>query len=137
LLDGLGYNIDPELTPRLLGLVLDPAALRSNELLDLLFAQTSERETRQVAYRWLLDHFDAVVARLGKDNAGVLPALSRGACSAAEAEQVRSFFAPRVAALMGGPRNLDQSLEQIELCSAFSAQHAMQARAYLAARAQE
>jgi alanyl aminopeptidase len=132
LLRGLGHNLNPEHTPRLLALVLDPKALRSNELLTLPFAQTAERETRATAYDWLIAHFDAVVERLGKDNAGVLPRLSQGACSEAQANQVRDFFTPRVQELVTGPRTLQQSIERIELCSAFAAASKRSAQAYLA-----
>jgi alanyl aminopeptidase len=132
LLHGLGYNLNPEQTPRLLALMLDPKTLRSNELLSLLFAQTAERETRPTAYAWLIEHFDAVVARLGKDNAGALPHLSQGACSADRVAQVRDFFAPRVESLVGGPRALQQSLERIELCTAFAAASKASAASYLA-----
>jgi alanyl aminopeptidase len=132
LLHGLGQNLNPEYTPRLLGLTLEPNTLRSNELLTLLFAQTAERETRATAYSWLIEHFDAVVERLGKDNAGELPRLSQGACSPEQASRVRDFFTPRVQALVAGPRALQQSLERIELCTAFAAESKSSAQDYLA-----
>jgi len=130
LLRALGANQEPGLTPTLLELVLTPGALRTNEVLSLLFMQMERRETRAAAYRWLVEHILAVVERVGKDNAGDLPELASSFCTATEAAAARAFFEPRVQAWTGGPHNLQQSLEAIDLCLAFAARHASSARSY-------
>jgi alanyl aminopeptidase len=130
LLRSLGANPQPGLTPTVLDLVLTPRALRTNEVLSLLFMQMEMRETRPTAYRWLSEHIDAVVEQLGNDNAGELPELASSFCSASDAAAARAFFEPRVQAWTGGPHNLAQSLEAIELCSAFAARHATEAQSY-------
>jgi alanyl aminopeptidase len=131
LLSALGNNQRPELTPAVLELALsDP--LRTNERLVPLVGQLRQRETREAAYTWVEEHFDALVGRLGADLGAQLTQVAGAFCSAPDAERARKFLEPRVDALTGGPRLLRLNLETTALCAAFAAAHRDPAKKYFA-----
>jgi cytosol alanyl aminopeptidase len=131
LLAAIGYNLNPELTPTVLAVALSPA-LRMNERLGPIFAQARLRETREAAFVWVQEHFDALVAQLGRDLGAQLTQVAGVFCSERDAERARQFFTPRVETLNGGPRLLRLNLESSELCAAYSAAHGDSARRYFA-----
>ncbi len=116
-LGALGGATDPELTQRTRALLLDPA-LKRNEVPQLLGAFAREPENREVAWNWLRENYDALVGVMAPDHASRLPGIANGFCSEARAAEVQSFFAARINALPGGPRNLAKAVESIELCTA-------------------
>lgn len=117
ILGALGHAEDPALAKRALDLALD-ARLRNNEVMLLLGPQFRDPRTKQPAWRWLTEHFDALEARLGPSQVGYAPWLATSFCSEEAAAEVRAFFEPRVASLPGGPRNLAGTIESIQLCAA-------------------
>ena len=116
LLSALGSTREPELARRALQLGLD-AKVRVNEVLTPLSHQLDDPEQRDAAWQWLVDNFDGVVARVGPMRAGRLPWLGARYCAVDKQAQVRTLFEPRLAALGGGPRNLNGALEAIGLCA--------------------
>jgi alanyl aminopeptidase len=134
ILVALGHAETEELSEKALGLAFDPK-LRRNEIGSTLAVQLRSPRTRDRAWRWLTQHFDALVVRMGSAQAGKLPWYTAGSCSHAVAEEVREFFEPRVSTLAGGPRNLDGAIESISLCAArVNAQRAGIDRAFAATR---
>jgi cytosol alanyl aminopeptidase len=129
LLGALGVNLNPELTPTVLALTLSPT-LRTNERLGMIFGQARQRETREAAFTWVQEHFDALVGRLGRELGTQLTAVAGTFCSREDAERARRFYSPRIDALAGGPRSLRLNLESSELCAAFAAAHRDSARKY-------
>jgi alanyl aminopeptidase len=129
LLGALGCNLNPELTPTVLSVALSPS-LRTNERLAAIFGQARQRETREAAFAWVQQHFDALVALLGGELGAQLTAIAGTFCTQPDVERARRFFAPRVDALTGGPRLLRLNLESSELCAAFSAAHRDSASKY-------
>ncbi|AKF09650.1 M1 family metallopeptidase [Sandaracinus amylolyticus] len=117
LIAALSSTEDAALAARALDLGLD-ARLRVNEVLIPLSVQAEHDEGRERAWAWLVEHFDALSARIATTRAGATPWLFAGFCSRDDAERVRTFFEPRIAGLAGGPRNLAGALEAIELCAA-------------------
>lgn len=117
ILIALGHAEDPALGARALRLALDPR-VRVNEISALIGTQFRNPRTRDRAWQWLTEHFDALVARMGASQAGSLPWYAAGMCSEEAANEVRAFFEPRVSELAGGPRNLAASVEAISLCAA-------------------
>jgi alanyl aminopeptidase len=120
LVGGLASAREPALRRRALELVLDER-LRQNETFRPLMAQAGDPEGAELAWAWLVEHYDAVVARLGPGYAAYLPYAATGFCSEAQVEPTRAFFTPRVASTQGGPRNLAAALESIQLCAARAA----------------
>jgi alanyl aminopeptidase len=100
-----------------LALVLDPA-LRVNEVLMPLREQLSHPRTRDAAYAWFEQNFDALSKRLSPQALAGTPWLAAAFCDAHMAERVQTFFGPRIAALPGGPRSLEGVIETLTLCSA-------------------
>ena len=92
--------------------------VRANERLRPVGTLLARGETRERAWAWLQANFDALVERLPPSYAGYLPLLAAGGCEPAFAEQVQAFFAEKVEALPGGPRNLAAATESIRLCAA-------------------
>ncbi len=122
---------DPDTRPLALALALDPR-LRVNEALRPLMAQMSDPDGREAAWAWLQSNHDALAARVGPGAAGYLPLAAGNFCSAERAAEVRAFFAPRVEATQGGPRNLESAVESIELCAARAERQRSAARAFFA-----
>jgi hypothetical protein len=67
-------------------------------------------------------NYDSMVAKMprgvGSDYAAFLPYAANAGCSSQEAEEVQTFFGPRMAKVDGGVRNLAHAVEQIKLCEA-------------------
>jgi alanyl aminopeptidase len=116
ILSALGHAEDPLLSARALDLTLDPR-LRVNEIGQLLGAQFRNPRTRDRAWTWLTEHFDALTARSGAARSGGMPWYAASFCSEEAAAAVQQFFEPRVAELTGGPRNLALAVEAISLCA--------------------
>jgi alanyl aminopeptidase len=113
----LASTDDPALSQRALDLALDPR-LRVNEVTIPLSVQAERPETRERAWAWAREHFDALAGRIASAHAGRTPWIFAGFCDLERREEVRAFFEPRIAAMPGGPRNLAGALEAITLCAA-------------------
>ncbi len=122
LISALGSTHDPALAERARALALD-ARLRVNETMGPIGAQMGELEMRQQTWEWMKSHFDALVERLSTRGSGWLPWMAASFCDDAHGAEAREFFAPRVAALPGAPRNLAGATEAIGLCAARVAAH--------------
>jgi alanyl aminopeptidase len=134
LLAGLSNVDDDDLRPRALALALD-RRLRLNEVFSPLMGQSGDPEGREVAWSWLQANYDALVERIGPAYAGDLPSMASGFCTETRAAEVRTFFEPRVEATEGGPRNLANAIESIELCAARAAAHRDEAQRFFSGEA--
>jgi cytosol alanyl aminopeptidase len=119
LLAGLSRVRNPALSGRVLDLVLDDR-VKYTEMLRPLWSQFSMPETRDAAWKWLKDHWDAVSTRTSAAMfSGVqLLAIPGGFCDEAHAQDVGTFLGDRAAKVDGGPRVLAKTLEEIHLCAA-------------------
>lgn len=117
LLGAISAARDPKLAARARDLVLDDR-LQHNEMLHPLWAQLGRPETREDAWKWLQDHWDAVAARTSTLNFGSeqLVSMVGSFCDEAHEKQVAEFMHDRAAKLDGGPRVLARTLEEIHLC---------------------
>jgi alanyl aminopeptidase len=131
LLRGLSGARDPERSQRVLALALDED-LRVNEIYKPLMIQLEEPTTRDGAFTWITEHYDALVERMGPGYAGYLPYAGASFCDAERASDVRAFFEPRVGATQGGPRNLAAAVESVSLCAARRAHARESAAAFFA-----
>ena len=88
----------------------------------LLFGPLSYAETRDVPFEFVRANLDQLLARLprevGGDYAASLPLLGNAFCDASHRAEVEAFFGPRIGQYTGGPRNLENVLEEIDLCVA-------------------
>ena len=116
-LAALGNAEAPTLSTRALDLALD-SRLRVNEISRVLGPQFRNPQTRERAWSWLQEHFDALAERMGRGQAGGTPWYAGALCTREAADEVQGFFEPRVSALAGGPRNLATVVEAITICAA-------------------
>jgi cytosol alanyl aminopeptidase len=118
LLSALSGARDPELARSAQSLVVDPT-LRDSEIMTPLGVQLSNPATRDEAWDWIKNHYEAILTRLPRHHGGVgLVSTGRSFCDAAHAADVEAFFAPKIDAIDGGPRTLAATLEDVRLCAA-------------------
>jgi alanyl aminopeptidase len=117
ILSALGHAEEPALSERALDLTLDPR-VRVSEIPQLLGTQFTNPRTRERAWRWLAESFDALAVRFGSTELGGTPWYASSFCTEDAATAVQRFFEPRVAELTGGPRTLAAAVEAISLCAA-------------------
>jgi cytosol alanyl aminopeptidase len=117
ILNALGTFQDPALVKEALEFFLSPA-IESREAYEIIFGTLRWEAGRQVTWDFVKTHYDAVVARLPREISGFLPAIGGSFCDPEHRREVAEFFQDRAPKLPGGPRNLAQSLEGIDLCIA-------------------
>jgi alanyl aminopeptidase len=134
LVHALAVARDPQLAEAGRSLSLDPV-LRDSEMLTPVFAQLSVPETREAAWAWMKEHYDAILARLPRHHAGVqLVSAGHFFCDEPHARDAEAFFGPKVDGIEGGPRVLAETLEDVRLCVAKRAAHERSARDFFAGR---
>jgi alanyl aminopeptidase len=118
---------------RLLGAMSDfrdPAIVQENfkialsdefdprESLTLIYGAGRDPKTRQMAWDFVKQRYDDIVARMPKDFGGRLAGVGSGFCDAEHRADLEAFFKDRVTKSPGGPRQLAQILEGQALCIA-------------------
>ncbi len=117
LLAALGATRDAALGERARNYALTPA-VQLGEMSRLYGANTAEPENRAAFWTWFQANYEALKARISPLARGHLPAMPMaGRCSVAQADELRSFFEPRIKDLAGGARILAQTLETINQCN--------------------
>lgn len=130
LLSAIASQRDPAYTERVLALTLHEG-LRNNERAVPVTSQHVYPETREVAYTWLKANIDALSAKMGKHGAQSLLLAPSRLCREQAAEDVASAFREKADGILGGPRALEFTLENIRLCTAFRATQGEKAREYV------
>ncbi len=122
LIGALGDFSNPELLKRSL-------AMAFNGTFDIrlsgrmIFGIANTPSGAKLAYAYVREHYDEIKAKLPRavntDYAAYLPMIAAAsACSDSAQSEVRTFFEARMKDVIGGPRNLENALEQIHLCTA-------------------
>jgi cytosol alanyl aminopeptidase len=107
---------DAALTRRILQIGLGDD-FEPREALGLLQAPLRERGTRAAGYDFWKQNFDRIVERLPAGmRAGSVRVLT-SLCDDKFRPEIEAVFGPKVRALEGGPRVMDQILEQLSSCS--------------------
>ncbi len=130
LLRAMGSFTDPALVARNLELGLSDE-FPVFEVLSLLFGALREPATRPLAFAHVQENFDAWMARLPAGYQGLMPVTARFFCDESKAREADAFFRPRVKAMEGGPRELDQALESVRLCAARREAHLASVASFL------
>ncbi|HXY39465.1 MAG TPA: M1 family metallopeptidase [Vicinamibacteria bacterium] len=120
LLQALGSVRDPALARDVLALTLDPR-IDARESIELPSRLSGSRETRRLAFDYLVANREAITARLPKgmlSPTAYLPLMAAGLCTARERREVAELFAPPPVAAATSPRVLAQALERIDQCVA-------------------
>jgi len=122
LLSALGAFRDPKLARASLELLLSKDFDPRESFFALLFGPLAYMETRELPFQFVKQNLDQLLTRLpreiGGDYAADFAFTGTGFCDASHRSEVQDFFQDRVKAYAGGPRNLAQVLEVIDLCIA-------------------
>jgi alanyl aminopeptidase len=122
LLSALGAFRDPKLARAGLELILSNDFDPRESFFPLLFRPLEYVETRDLPFQFVKQNLDKLLARLprevGGDYAAEFPFTSGAFCDVSHRSEVQAFFQDRVQSYTGGPRNLAQVLEVIDLCIA-------------------
>ena len=118
LLNAMGSFQDPAIIKIALPIVLTDE-FDGRESLGILFSAAGSPDTRDLAYNFVKDHFDDLVAKLPTDTGSFLPRAAAGYCDNEHRADVETFFKNRSTKYTGGPRILAQVGEGIGLCAAY------------------
>ncbi|HEV2424351.1 MAG TPA: M1 family metallopeptidase [Terriglobia bacterium] len=118
LLACLGEFPDPDITRSALPILLTNE-FDSRESLNILFGATISPKTRDLAYDFVKQNWDAIIAKFPTDTGSFLPFVAGSYCDEQHRRDARDFFDGRSTKYTGGPRNLAQMLEEINLCIAY------------------
>ncbi len=122
LLSALGSFRDPALARASVQLLLSDDFDPREAFYPLLFGPLTYADTRDIPFEFVRANLDNLLARLprevGGDYAASLPMVGSSFCDASHRAEIDSFFRPRIEQYTGGPRNLDNVLEEIDLCTA-------------------
>ncbi|ATB29400.1 M1 family metallopeptidase [Melittangium boletus] len=122
---------EPSLVKEQLRLLLEPS-VDPREVGGLLFAAGWKARTRDVAYAFVKEHYDALAARFPEERLSMLMVAVSSFCDPVHRQDLATFFAGRMARVPGGPRTYDRSLEQMDLCIALKAAQGPSIEAFLA-----
>jgi len=117
LLGALANFHDPQLVGAALDLLLSKD-FDIRESMWMLRAMRSDPEASAIAYDFLTRNFEALTARMPRDTAVYLIYSGTVFCDEQRLQKVRQFFGPLAPKFTGGPKILDNVLEEIHLCSA-------------------
>ncbi|HUC43162.1 MAG TPA: M1 family metallopeptidase [Candidatus Sulfotelmatobacter sp.] len=78
----------------------------------------SDDKTREQAWGFLEQNFDAYVTRIPRESGSRLPSIVSGFCDPGHRAEAATFFKDRLNGFPGWERNLAQALERIDLCAA-------------------
>jgi alanyl aminopeptidase len=126
----IGRVSEPATVEKARAMLLDEHLLKADEIFKLLESHLAKPENRASAEPWLLEHFDALAARVPAEQTGNLIRLLRPLCSAESAQRIEAAMGPKIQKLLGGPRSLAESVESIRLCAAEAAAHAEEAKSF-------
>jgi alanyl aminopeptidase len=121
---------DPAILDKLLALALTPK-IRTGEILYVYTGIQSEPAARAVLWKWFVENYDAILARLSPSGMLRTPGILGEACDPLALAQLEAFFRPKTALLPGTPRTLALAEEQIDRCMALRAAKAGEIRAAL------
>ena len=118
ILRAVGQFRDPEIVKSALGLVLGNEFDVRQSVFGILRGAALSRSGRDVAYDFVKQNWDALIAKLPTDFGAFLPLVAANYCDAQHRADAEAFFTGRATKYTGGPRNLKQALEGISLCEA-------------------
>jgi aminopeptidase N len=127
LLAALGSFRDPALSREALGLLLpatpgEEATTPAFDLRDtrpILDSALAHPETREGAWKFLVERWDALAGRMRADEGlWLVRSAARLACEPGKREEVSAFLGPRADTFEGAPRALARALEEADDCAA-------------------
>jgi aminopeptidase N len=131
LLGAMGGFRDPEIAKDAMALTLtDEFDIR--ESIGLVFSAFGHEDTRELAYAFVKQHLDELLAKLPRDSGAGFISIGAAFCDESHRADAEAFFKDRAPKWLGGPRALAQMLERAELCVARKKLYEPAAAAFLA-----
>lgn len=93
--------------------------LRVREIVNYMREAFASGPSREAAWAWLRRDHDRIVEVTGEGSQSRLVSLPASLCTSAHEAEIRSFFEPRVAKIVGAPRTLANTLETVARCHAW------------------
>jgi hypothetical protein len=122
---------DPALAQRGLALLLDPQ-VDIRDATTALSLAADRAPPSPVTHGFIVEHFDALAARVDADAPGGWPRYADSLCSEADRTRVDAFWHDRIDRYAGAKRNLTQTLESIDACSRLRERERPRVGAFLA-----
>jgi cytosol alanyl aminopeptidase len=116
--EAMGSFRDPEIVKTAMPIVLTDE-FDSRHSIYILVALAQEPATRDQVYDYIKQKWDALIAKLPTDWGANFPYLASSYCDEQHRQDVKAYFDGRATKYTGGPRNLAQTLESIDLCIAY------------------
>jgi alanyl aminopeptidase len=117
LLAALGGFYDPALVDRAMKLVIgDEFDIRESG--GLMQGGFTQRATRDQAYQFVVANYDTIANKLPEMYRPYMAMTLVALCDEDKKAEAEKFFRPKIEPLDGGPRVLQQALEQLSLCAA-------------------
>jgi alanyl aminopeptidase len=117
LLGALAQFSDPKLVAQNLDLMLGDS-FEFREAATLMQAPLQNPTTREVAYTFIKDNFDAIIEKLPSFYGRFIVYSAAAFCDEAHIEDAKAFFGPKVKDMMGGPAALEQVVQTMQICAA-------------------
>lgn len=118
LLNALGMFPQPEIAKAAFSIVLTDE-FDTRQSVAILAAASRSPKTRDLAYQFVKQNWDALIARFPPDWGAFMPFVAGDFCDEQHRNDAANFFEGRATKYRGGPRNLAQMLEGIDLCVAY------------------
>ncbi len=106
--------------------------IKKNEKLQILNRHLNDPGNQPEVFNFLKSNFGGFVEKLSESQRGNLPYLATGLCTTDAAREVQAFFRNSIGKFEGGPRNLAETVEKIEICAAKKAHIGGKAQEFLA-----
>ncbi len=120
LLTALGHFRDGAILQAALQIILADT-FEGRDAIAILQAALANDATRRQAFDFMRANYAALEARLPREFTARFPSWTAELCTVADRDGMAAFFRPRMVNVEGGPRNLAQALERVDLCVAFKA----------------
>lgn len=117
LLQAMALARDPKIAEETLKLALSDEFDR-RESIALVFSVAEERNNRQLAWDFVKQHYDELIAPLPRHAGAALIGVVTPFCDEEHRKDAEAFFAERAQKSPGGPRAVSQALESMSLCIA-------------------
>lgn len=114
---------NPEAAKWLLDKASDPAMRPTNKL-GIVGGLIRNSATRDMAYEWMVAHYDEITKGAGIFAASRISALPSGYCSVEKAAEIDTFMRPKVIAMGRGTLSFDRMIESIATCGKLKAARA-------------
>ncbi len=109
----------PPMVERSRALLLD-GTVRGGEMYYAVRALLADPTTLVDNWTWLAKNLDAVAARMPDSVKGYLPNMAARLCDASRTAEIRATFQPYLDTFVGVRRELENSIERVQVCAAIA-----------------